>query len=57
MFTEEDWESLYQVIHACFCKIKTGEVQNIEKYLFQSLRNYFENYAQNYYARDVLNGN
>lgn len=56
MFTEEDWGNLYQVLHACFCKIKTGDIQNIEKYLFQSLRNYFDNYVQNYYDRGVSNG-
>ena len=43
-FTEEDWEELYQVLHLCFVKFKEGLIKNEEKYIFTSLRTFFENY-------------
>ena len=46
-FTEEDWGDLYQVLHLCFVKIKEGLVKNEEKYIFASLRTFFENYKHN----------
>ena len=56
-FEEGDWEQLYQVLHTCFCKIKQREVNKVENYLFQSLKNYFTEYAQNYFNRGILYGN
>ena len=43
-FTEEDWEELYQVLHLCFVRFKEGLIKNEEKYIFTSLRTFFENY-------------
>ena len=43
-FTEEDWDGLYNVIHLCFVKIKEGLIKNEEKYIFASLKTFFENY-------------
>lgn len=43
-FTEEDWEELYQVLHLCFVKIKEGLIKNEEKYIFISLKEFFEKY-------------
>ena len=46
-FTEEDWDGLYNVIHLCFVKIKEGLIKNEEKYIFASLKTFFENYKNN----------
>lgn len=46
-FTEEEWEELYKVLHLCFVKIKEGLIKNEEKYIFASLRTFFENYKNN----------
>jgi|GEM_PF-1820682 replication initiator protein A N-terminal domain protein len=46
-FTEEDWEELYQVLHLCFVKIKEGLIKNEEKYIFISLKAFFEKYINN----------
>lgn len=43
-FTEEDWGELYQVLHLCFVKIKEGLIKNEEKYIFISLKAFFEKY-------------
>ena len=57
-FTEEDWDGLYNVIHLCFVKIKEGLIKNEEKYIFASLKTFFENYKNNqlYTQRKSMEG-
>ena len=57
-FTEEDWDGLYNVIHLCFVKIKEGLIKNEEKYIFASLKTFFENYknSQLYTQRKSMEG-
>ena len=57
-FTEEDWDGLYNVIHLCFVKIKEGLINNEEKYIFASLKTFFENYKNNqlYTQRKSMEG-
>ena len=57
-FTEEDWDGLYNVIHLCFVKIKGGLIKNEEKYIFASLKTFFENYKNNqlYTQRKSMEG-
>ena len=57
-FTEEDWDGLYNVIHLCFVKIKEGLIKNEEKYIFASLKTFFENYENNqlYTQRKSMEG-
>ena len=57
-FTEENWDGLYNVIHLCFVKIKEGLIKNEEKYIFASLKTFFENYKNNqlYTQRKSMEG-